>query len=159
MHQNKTQKTQLRTKMWKDANLFRFSCLLWHTNMWALFSARSIECALNVMIRPCSDEPVLWKYYMVLTTMLQLELQYSYSFGYRYVDQHVLFFMYPQRLLGRHNELPVTVILVTGSSTCLRARTPNWTRLLPQSHLRTCYNNESHDTGEGKWLVLPNLET
>ncbi len=28
----------------------------------------------------------------------------------------------------------------------------------PHSHLRSCNTNESHDTGERKWLIGPNLE-
>ncbi len=28
----------------------------------------------------------------------------------------------------------------------------------PHSHLRPCNTNESHDTGERKWLIGPNLD-
>ncbi len=28
----------------------------------------------------------------------------------------------------------------------------------PHSHLRPCNTNESHDTGERKWLIVPNLD-
>ncbi len=50
-----------------------------------------------------------------------------------------------------HVEPCVNVVLLKSDNT--KFNTP-----APHSHLRPCNTNESHDTGERKWLIGPNLD-
>ncbi len=97
-------------------------------------------------------EPVLLNHCMVLATVLQLRFRVLAIFLYHslchlYVEQQ-FFFSDPQRVICHE------VSCWTSSDQYERVRviTPNWT------HLRPCNTNDSHDTGERKWLIGPNLD-
>ncbi len=115
--------------------------------------------ALNFFGRPWLGlfwvEPVLVNRCMVLATVLQLSSgswQSSYSLRHLYVEQQ-FFFSDPQRVL--YHEVQCWT-----SSDHMREwerYTPNLTHLLP-IHTWPCNTNKSHDTGERKWLIGPNLD-
>ncbi len=79
--------------------------------------------------------------------------QSSYSLRHLYVEQ-LFFFSAPQRVF-----LPWGAMLNfqwpawESESDNTKFNTP-----APHSHLRPCNTNESHDTGERKWLIGPNLD-
>ncbi len=115
--------------------------------------------ALNFFGRPWWGlfwvEPVLLNRCIILATMLQLSFWVLAIFLWPTPSlcKATIFCSDPQRVLC--HEVPCW----TSSDQYERVRviTPNLTHT-PHSHLRPCNTNESHDSGERKWLIVPNLE-
>ncbi len=81
--------------------------------------------------------------------------QSSYSLRHLYVEPQFFFFFFK----SSESSLPWGAMLNfqwpvwESESNNTRFNTP-----APHSHLRPCNTNESHDTGERKWLIGPNLD-
>ncbi len=116
-------------------------------------------CALSFFGRPWRGlfwvEPVLLKHCMVwppCCSSFSGSWQSSYSLRHLYVEQQ-LFFSDPQRVLCHEVMLNFQWPVWESESDNTKFNTP-----APHSHLRPCNTNESHDTGERKWLIGPNLD-
>ncbi len=101
-------------------------------------------------------EPVLLNRCMVLATVLQLSFRVLAIFLQPTASlcrATILFFRFSESSLPWGAMLNFQWPVWKSESDNTKFNTP-----APHSHLRPCNTNESHDTGERKWLIGPNLD-
>ncbi|MEQ2289521.1 hypothetical protein AMECASPLE_033903 [Ameca splendens] len=104
----------------------------------------------STMARPVQRGtcPVKWSWPLCCSSVSGC-LQSSCSLGHLYMKQQFIF-SDPQKVL-HHVECLVTSMRKCENNN-IKINTPAL-----HSHLRSCKTNESHDTGEEKWLIGHNL--
>ncbi len=128
-------------------------------NLWIWRWAR----ALNFFGRPWRGlfwvEPVLNHCMVLATSVLQHATQFQgldnlfIAYTYLYVEQQLFFFRSSASSLPWGAMLNFQWPVWESESDNTKCNTP-----APHSHLRPCNTNELHDTGERKWLIVPNLD-
>ncbi len=103
--------------------------------------------ARPVLSATCSVKPL----YGLCCSSVSGSWQSSYSLFHLYVEKWFFFFRYSESYLPWGAMLNIQWLVWESESGNTKFNRP-----APHSHLRPCNTNESHDTGEIKWLIGPN---